>query len=155
MRTPLTIAVLLAPWLCCSLTYAAPERLAQTVAAIDRARILKRADEALKLTPPAVTDQRATNSAGGPHDFFSQKDYYWPNPTNQNGLPYVNRDGESNPGIFSHHRLAMRNMKDAVAALAAAYALNGDDRYVRKAAELIRVFFLDERTRMNPNMEYS
>src|SRR5689334_8395052 len=83
---------------------AAPERLAQTVAGIDRARILKLAEDALKLAPPAITDHRATNSAGGPHDFFSQKDYYWPNRTNQSGLPYVNHDGETNPDIFSHHR---------------------------------------------------
>ena len=134
---------------------APPEGLVRTVAEMDRARILKRADAALKLTPPAITDHRATNSAGGPHDFFSQKDYYWPNPTNASGLPYVNRDGQTNPDIFTPHRMAMRDMKDAVAALAAAYALTGDGRYVSPAARLIRVFFLDERTRMNPSLDYA
>lgn len=122
---------------------------------IDHDRILKLADQALTLKPPAITDQVATNSAGGLHDFFSQADYEWPNPNTTNGLPYVNRDGESNPNVFSYHRMAMRDMKDAVSALAAAYALTGDDKYVRKSTELLKVFFLDMKTRMNPNLNFA
>ncbi len=129
--------------------------IAAIVAQIDHDRILRLANEALELKPPAVTDEIATNSAGGPHDFFSQADYAWPNPTNKNGLPFVGRDGESNPNVFTYHRLAMRNMKDAVAALAAAYVITGDDKYVRKANELLRVFFLDDKTKMNPNLQYA
>jgi len=130
-------------------------KLVAALAKIERARILRLADQALQLTPPAITDHVATNSAGGPHDFFSQSDYSWPNPTNQTGRPYVGHDGESNPDVFSEHRLAMRNMKDAVAALAAAYALTGEDKYARKAGEFIRVFFLDDQTRMNPHLRYA
>jgi len=130
-------------------------KLAVTVARIDHDRILRLANLALQLTPPAITDHVATNSAGGLHDFFSQGDYYWPNPTNASGLPYIGRDGESNPDNFNFHRMAMRDMKDAVAALAAAYALTGDDKYVPKAAELLKVFFLDAQTRMNPNLDYA
>ena len=129
--------------------------LAARVAAIDHDRILRLADQALALKPPAITDQVATNSAGGPHDFFSQADYAWPNPTSRTGRPYVERDGLSNPDTFTYHRLAMRQMKDAVAALAAGYALTGDNRYVAKAADFLRVFFLDERTRMNTNLKYA
>ena len=134
---------------------AAPKKISSEIAMIDHDRILKLADQALALKPPAITDQIATNSAGGLHDFFSQADYEWPNPDTTNGLPYVNRDGQSNPNVFSYHRMAMRNMKDAVAALAAAYALTGDDKYVSKAAEFIKVFFLDPQTRMNPNLQYA
>jgi hypothetical protein len=129
--------------------------LAATVARIDRGRILRLANQALRLKPPAITDHIATNSAGGPHDFFSQADYYWPNPTNPAAPGYVGRDGQSNPDNFNYHRMAMRDMKDAVAALAAAHALTGDDKYVPKAAELLKVFFLDEKTRMNPNLNYA
>jgi len=133
----------------------AQEKLAATVARIDRDRILRLANRALQLKPPAITDHIATNSAGGLHDFFSQADYEWPNPNTTNGLPYINRDGESNPDVFSFHRMAMRDMKDAVAALAAAYALTGDDKYVKKSAEFTKVFFLDEKTRMNPNLNFA
>ena len=122
---------------------------------IDHDRILKLAGQALALKPPAITDHVATNSAGGLHDFFSQADYSWPNPNTTDGLPYINRDGESNPDVFSYHRMAMRDMKDAVASLAAAYVLTGNDKYVSKAAEFIKVFFLDAQTRMNPNLQYA
>jgi hypothetical protein len=130
-------------------------QLIRTVANLDRSRILKLADEALRLRPPAITNHRATNSAGGPHDFYSDADYEWPNLNTSNGLPYVGRDGQSNPKNFEYHRMAMRHMKDAVAALAAAYAITGNDRYVPKAAELLKVFFLDDATKMNPNLNYA
>lgn len=138
-----------------SSTQASTNVLATAIARIDRVRILRLAGEAMKLKPPAVTDYIATNSAGSPHDFFSQADYYWPNPTNKNISPFAGRDGQTNPDNFEHHRMAMRHMKDAVAALAAAYALNADDKYVPKAAELLRVFFLDEKTKMNPSLKYA
>lgn len=157
-RTP-TILLVFVILACFLMSYpgigASSSDLAHTVAEMDRARIVKLANEAMKLKPPAVTDFIATNSAGGPHDFFSQADYFWPNPTNKNGLPYVGRDGETNPDNFEHHRMAMRHMKDAVAALAAAYALTGDDKYVPKATELLRVFFLDEKTKMNPSLKFA
>ncbi|HEY3862659.1 MAG TPA: alginate lyase family protein [Verrucomicrobiae bacterium] len=124
-------------------------------ARLDQARILRLANAALTLKPPAITDERATNSQGGPHDFYSDSDYFWPNPATKNGLPYVSRDGMSNPGNFEAHRMAMRNMKDAVAALAAAYALAGEDRFAAKASALIRVFFIDAQTRMNPNLDFA
>ena len=123
---------------------AATSDLAATVAQIDRARILKLANEALALKPPAITDHVSTNSAGGSHDFFSQADYFWPNPAKSNGLPYISRDGETNPENFEYHRMAMRDMKDAIAALAAAYACTGEDKYVTKAQEILRLFFLYE-----------
>jgi beta-galactosidase len=125
------------------------------VAAIDRKRILKAADAALQLQPIAITQFRAKLSEGGPNDFYSNADYFWPDPTKPDGLPYINRDGESNPDNFWQHRMAMRNLRDAVAALAAAYKISGEDRYVAKAVELLRVFFLDSKTRMNPNLRYA
>jgi hypothetical protein len=156
MKTPLSrlvFGLLSSLLLVFSSDGASTNQLVNAVARIDRARILKLASKALALKPPAITDHLATNSTGGPHDFLSQADYAWPNPTNKNGLPYVGRDGESNPDVFSYHRMAMRDMKDAVAALAAAYALTADDKYAAKAADFVRVFFLDEKTRMNPNLE--
>jgi len=125
------------------------------IATLDRDRILKLAGQAFTLETPAITGQVATNSAGGLHDFYSQADYAWPNPANRSGLPYLTRDGESNPNTFTYHRMVMRHMKDAVAALAAAYALTADDQYVTRAAVFLRVFFLDAKTRMNPNLQYA
>ena len=133
----------------------AAAKLMIDVAAIDRERILKAAAAALEMKPLSITKFRAKLSEGGPNDFYSNGDYWWPDPTKPDGLPYIQRDGESNPDNFSQHRLVMRDLRDAVAALAAAYKVTDDDRYVTKAAELLRVFFLDPQTRMNQNLKYA
>jgi beta-galactosidase len=125
------------------------------MATIDRARVLKAADAALNLEPITITKYHSSLSQGGTNDFYSNADYFWPDPAKPDGMPYINRDGESNPNNFWQHRMAMRNLRDAVAALAAAYKITGDDHYAAKAAGLLRVFFLNPKTRMNPNLQYA
>ena len=138
-----------------AITTPAADSAALDVAVIDHDRILKAADAAFRLEPVAITASRSKLSEGGPHDFYSNGDYWWPNPNTTNGLPYVQRDGQTNPGNFVAHRQAIRQLSDAVAALGAAYKISGDDRYARKAAELLKVFFLDDATRMKPNLQYA
>jgi beta-galactosidase len=125
------------------------------VAQIDRKRILRLAGEALEMPPVSITYYKAKLSEGGIHDFYSNGDYWWPDPNKADGLPYIQRDGQSNPDNFSDHRLALRQLRNAVAALAAAYALDGREEYARKAVTLLKVFFLDEATRMNPSLLYA
>ena len=125
------------------------------VAAIDRGRILKAAATAMNLEPVTLTTLRAKLSDGGPNDFYSNGDYWWPNPNTTNGLPYVQRDGQTNPENFTAHRQAVRQLSDAVAALDVAFKITGDDRFAKKSAALLKVFFLDEKTRMNPNLQYA
>lgn len=125
------------------------------VAKLDRDRILAAANNALTQPPITITEYRAKLSNGGPHDFYSNGDYWWPNTNTPDGLPYVSLDGQSNPNNFNKHRDCLRRLHDAVAALGAAYKITGDDRYAAKAAELLRVFFLDPATRMNPNLQYA
>ena len=125
------------------------------VAEIDRARILKAADAALATPPVTITKFRAKLSEGGPNDFYSNGDYWWPNPNTANGLPYVQRDGQTNPENFVEHRRCVMALRDAVAALGVAYKITGDNRYAAKSAELLKVFFLDPQTRMNPSLKYA
>jgi hypothetical protein len=132
---------------------AAPPAL--DVGAIDRARILRAADAALQQAPVTITAFPAKLSEGGPHDFYSSGDYWWPNSKTTNGLPYVEHDGLTNPDNFIAHRQAVRRLADAVAALGAAYKVTGDDRYAQKAAALLQVFFLDASTRMNPSLNFA
>jgi hypothetical protein len=49
----------------------------------------------------------------------------------------------------------LNTLRDRVAALAAARLVTGDARYAAKADELLRVFFLDPATRMNPNLAHA
>ncbi|HYG21799.1 MAG TPA: alginate lyase family protein [Verrucomicrobiae bacterium] len=128
---------------------------AADVERIDRARIFRAADLALAMAPITITQFRAKLSEGGPHDFYSNGDYWWPNPNTTNGLPYVQRDGESNPENFAEHRRCVMRLRDAVAALAAAYSISGEERYAEKGATLLRVFFVDAETRMNPSLNFA
>ena len=103
-----------------------PGNKAPDVAAIDRARILKAADAALLLAPLSITQTKAPASPAGIHDYYSNGDYWWPDPSKPDGLPYIQRDGQSNPANFSDHRVALRKLRDAVAALGAAYVITGE-----------------------------
>jgi beta-galactosidase len=125
------------------------------VATIDRERILKAAEKALTQAPVSITAFPSKLSEGGANDFYSNGDYWWPDSTKPNGLPYIRRDGQTNPENFSQHRLVVKTLRDSVSALAAAYKITGDDKYVAKAAELLRVFFLDTKLRMNPNLDFA
>ncbi|MEY2430241.1 MAG: hypothetical protein QOJ40_3126 [Verrucomicrobiota bacterium] len=132
-----------------------PSTVLVDVAAIDRERILKAAQRAMAMKPLTITTFRARLSEGGPNDFYSNGDYWWPDPAKPDGLPYIQRDGESNPNNFSDHRRVLMRLRDAVAALGAACRITGEDRYVTKAVELLRGFFLDAQTRMNPHLKYA
>jgi len=128
---------------------------APEVAVIDRERILKAAAAALVQAPLSLTQFPARLSEGGPNDYYSNGDYWWPDPNKPDGLPYLQRDGQTNPANFNQHRRVVHSLRDAVAALAAAFELTGDERYPTHAAELLRVFFLDPATRMNPHLRYA
>jgi hypothetical protein len=120
----------------------------------ERPRVITAADRYLKNPPETITSFRAARSAGGLHDYFSEGDYWWPDPANPDG-PYIRRDGMSNPDTFIEHRRAMRRLSIEVAALAAAWVLTNDDRYAAHARRHLRAWFVDADTRMNPNVQYS
>jgi beta-galactosidase len=130
-------------------------KLTIDVGAIDRDRILRAAEKAIGQPSVTITAFPAKLSEGGLNDFYSNGDYWWPDPTKPNGLPYIKRDGETNPENFLQHRLAVKALRDSVAALAAAYRITGDDRYVATAVPLLEAFFLDPATRMNPSLTYA
>jgi hypothetical protein len=124
------------------------------VAAIDRDRILRAADRYLLESPIAITASSSPRSAGGKHDYFSEGDYWWPDPKNPGG-PYIRRDGLSNPDNFSDHRLALIRLSVQMPALTAAWVLTGDSRYAVHAANHLRAWFLDPATLMNPNLQFA
>jgi Alginate lyase len=130
------------------------QRPALNVAAFDRARVLKAANQYLKEGPLTITASTSPRSAGGVHDFFSEGDYWWPDPQNPGG-PYIQRDGMSNPDNFVDHRRYLMRLSLQVPALVAAWKLTGDQRYATHAASHLRAWFIDENTRMNPNLQYA
>lgn len=124
------------------------------VADVDRNRIVAAASKYLPDAPETITAFPAPNSPGGPHDFYSQADYFWPNPKDPNG-PYIRRDGQSNPANFDDHRRVMVALSIRMPALTAAWLLTGDRRYANRACDHLRAWFVTPATRMNPNLEYA
>src|SRR5665213_133941 len=125
-----------------------------TVAEFDRARVLRAADRYLAREPVTVTASHSPRSAGGLHDFFSEGDYWWPDPKNPDG-PYLQRDGMSNPDNFVAHRRALMDLSVQMPALTAAWHLTRDRKYAAKAAGHLRAWFIDGKTRMNPDLQYA
>lgn len=124
------------------------------VAALDRERVLGAATRYLSEPPITIVASSSPRSAGGRHDFFSEGDYWWPDPANPGG-PYIQRDGHSNPDNFTDHRRFLMRMSVQVPALTAAWTLTRDPRYAEHAAKHLRAWFVDESTRMNPHLRYS
>ena len=128
-----------------------PERV---VSSVLKEGILEQAAKWLDREPVTVTGFVAERSAGGIHDFYSEGDYWWPDPENPDG-PYIRRDGESNPDNFSEHRKAMIDFSMAVGSLASAYLLTGRQEYADAVGKHVRAWFIDEQTRMNPSLLYA
>ena len=104
----------------------------------------------------SIVNKAVTPPSGDKHDYMSQAPYFWPDPKTPNGLPYIRRDGERNPEInkITDHR-SIDDLENAVESLGLAYYFKGDEAYATKAVLLLRAFFLDPATRMNPNLEYA
>ncbi len=121
---------------------------------IERPRIMEKAARYLSEPPVTVTAFHSDRSAGGLHDYFSEGDYWWPDPKNPDG-PYIQRDGLSNTNNFVEHRHAMVRFSEIVATMTSAYILTGDEKYAKDAVKHIKAWFVDEDTKMNPNLLYS
>src|SRR5215472_8679687 len=131
-----------------------PASLVPDIATMDHERILHAANEYLPESPITITSYSSPRSAGGPHDYFSEADYWWPDPKNPSG-PYIQRDGMSNPDNFTAHRHALIRLSVQVPALTAAWLLTRENRYAKHAAKHLRAWFLEAATRMNANLQYA
>ena len=114
------------------------------------------ADKALTVERFSVVDKATIPPSGDKHDYMTQAPYWWPDPKKSDGLPYMRRDGERNPELDKlPDHTAMDRMSSAVTTLALAGYLGTDERYGAKAAQLLRAWFVDPATRMNPSLTYA
>lgn len=119
--------------------------------------LLKEADKALKSPIDPVTNKTIMPASGDAHDYFSFGPYWWPNPDTEDGLPYIRRDGEYNMDTktAATDKQRMITFAQDVEELGLAYYFTDEEKYAEKAKQQLNAWFIDPKTRMNPNMNHA
>ncbi|KTE16066.1 alginate lyase family protein [Sphingopyxis sp. H115] len=148
-RTLLLAALIAAP-----AAWARPQPIGLDIRAIERRRLMPQAEALITAEPRTIAAIPAPRSPAGPRDYYSEGDYWWPDAANPGG-PYVRRDGRSNPDKFDGHRDALIAFGRTVPALAALWDLTSEARFADAAMRHLHAWFVDSKTRMNPNLDHA
>jgi len=119
-------------------------------------QLIKDANNALQFGPVSVMEKTAIPPSGDKHDYMSLAPYFWPNPATADGMPYIRKDGQTNPEVKLYKDKEYQpKLCESVYTLGLAYYYSGNKAYAKHAANLVRVWFLDSATRMNPNLNFA
>lgn len=120
-------------------------------------QLLRQADKVLKLPNPSVMDKNSVPPSGSKHDYLSFSAYWWPDSQKSDGLPWIRKDGQINPASKNEDSDGVRlaDFTARVQALTLAWYFSGEQKYADKAISLIRTWFIDPDTRMNPNLDFA
>lgn len=117
--------------------------------------LVSAADKVLNRIPYTVMDKPLIPPSGDKRDYFSLAPYWWPDPTKQDGIPYIHKDGRTNPESNQvKDKFYVAKLSKDIQLLGLAYYYTEKEKYALKAADLLRVFFIHNATRMNPNLNY-
>lgn len=124
-------------------------------------QLLRDADRALERGPYSVIDKTTLPPSGDRQDYWHPAPYWWPDPNTADGLPYIRKDGERvpgtrlyEPGSEQYDRTRLQRVFDDTFMLALARQITGKNAYARHAAGIVRRFFIDPETRMNPHLKF-
>ncbi len=119
-------------------------------------KLLKDADKALLEGPFSVMEKKNNPPSGDKHDYMSLAPYFWPDPNKKDGLPYIRKDGQTNPQVKDYKdKEYLPRLSEIIQTLSLAYYFSGDEKYAAHAAKLLEIWFLNADTKMNPNMNFS
>ncbi len=117
--------------------------------------LLTSADKILLNGTYTVTAKSVMPPSGDKRDFMSVGPYWWPDSSKKDGLPYIRKDGQVNP-----ERHAIEDARyfgkliQEVYQLSLAHYFSGDNKYAKHATKLLTTWYLDSKTRMNPNLNF-
>jgi hypothetical protein len=114
-------------------------------------RLIVGADSLLNTSFEFVTDKPEPPPGGTKNDYMSIHRYWHQNP---DGEPYYD-ESISNALVEEYDRPRLARFSSAVYTLSLAYFFSGNEKYAEKAAELLKGWFLEPETRMNPQMDYA
>ena len=119
-------------------------------------RLIKEADKALNGPNYSVVDKSIIPPGATANDFVSISSKYWPNENSSTGFPWV-KNGDTNPDTKSDKvdRQRIKDMAEAVLLLSQAYYFSDKDEYAKKAAVMLKVWFLANKTRMTPHLQFA
>lgn len=119
--------------------------------------VVKKAVLALDAGVYSVMDKTAVPPSGDKHDYMSMGPYWWPDPSKEDGLPYIRIDGKKNPESQGGKSdfLQLEKMAEAVETLVLAFHFTGMMAYAHHAACLLRTWFLHPNTSMKPHLRYA
>jgi hypothetical protein len=125
-------------------------------------KLIALANEAKERGPFSVIDKSTLPPSGNKNDYWHPAPYWWPNPDSKDGLPFIRRDGERVPGTKMYEkdsdkydRSRLQRVFDDSTLLALAWKFSGGTHYAEHAVRILNTFFIDSKTRMNPNLDYS
>ncbi|GEM_PF-6883019 len=118
--------------------------------------LITQADSVMKIKIKSITDKKIIPPSGDKRDFVSMGQYWWPNPNTKNGLPYIRRDGKTNPESYKlvKDRSYLYEMCRNAEILGLAYFYTGNEKYAIRLKNIVEAWFLNSKTRMNPNLNY-
>lgn len=118
--------------------------------------LLTKADEALQVKSLTVTSKKILPKSGDKHDYMSFGPYWWPNPDTKDGLPYIQKDGQINPESKTESDSPkLSKLASTTEALALAYFYTDETKYAEHAGKLIKEWFINKETKMNPHLKYA
>jgi hypothetical protein len=120
-------------------------------------KLIRDAEKAMQAPLVSVADKRTLlPPSGSRNDYFSLSPYWWPDTTKPDGLPYIRRDGVTNPESkrdLDQPRVAALGY--SLQTLGLAYWFTGKEEYAARAAEQLRTWFLNPATRMTPHLRFA
>ena len=116
----------------------------------------KEADKLLHAEIPSIlSHKKHIAPSGNPQDYLSIGTYWWPDPEKSDGLPWIRKDGQVTPSFCEYDNIRMEKMYDSVSKLLLYSKAVDSENHAIHAGKILRTWFLDKDTRMNPHLSYA